>query len=169
MSGDEAAMNILVPIDGSEYAAAALDAVARRPWPQGTNVRLVHVIPSAALAAAMYAPPPPAMAMATSQTWPAELVEAHARMSEHAQQLLAQAQARLQSAGIAAEIRMREGDARDEIVEEARDFRADLIVMGSHGYTGLKRFLLGSVAQSVLLHAPCSVEIVRTPEQRAAE
>ena len=37
----------------------------------------------------------------------------------------------------------------------------DLIVVGSHGYSGIKRWLLGSVAQSVVSHAPCSVEVVR--------
>lgn len=47
------------------------------------------------------------------------------------------------------------------IVEEAERWRADLIIVGSHGYGPVKRFLLGSVSQAVALHAPCSVEIVR--------
>ena len=47
------------------------------------------------------------------------------------------------------------------IVDEAKDWPADLIVVGSHGYSGVKRWLLGSVAQSVVSHAPCSVEVVR--------
>ena len=46
-------------------------------------------------------------------------------------------------------------------VDEATEWPADLIVLGSHGYTGLKRWLLGSVAQSVVAHASCSVEVVR--------
>ena len=56
---------------------------------------------------------------------------------------------------------MRDGDPRSAIVDEAEEWGADLIVVGSHGYTGLKRWLLGSVAQSVVGHAPCSVEVVR--------
>jgi nucleotide-binding universal stress UspA family protein len=56
---------------------------------------------------------------------------------------------------------VRYGDARSCIVDEAKEWGADLIVVGSHGYTGLKRLLLGSVAQSVVTHAPCSVEVVR--------
>ena len=162
-------MNVLLPIDGSEYAAAALEEVAGRPWPEGARVRLLHVIPSAALSASLYSPPPPAMAMPSSRTWPAELVETHRRLTEYAQRLLVQAEARLQESGLAVDTRMREGDPRDEIVQEAQSWPADLIVMGSHGYTGIKRFLLGSVAQSVLTYAPCSVEIVRTREQRAAD
>ena len=47
------------------------------------------------------------------------------------------------------------------IVDEAERWGADWIVMGSHGYTGLKRMLLGSVSQAVSMHAKCSVEIVR--------
>jgi nucleotide-binding universal stress UspA family protein len=56
------------------------------------------------------------------------------------------------------------GAPKRAIVEDAESFGADLIVVGSHGYGALKRFLLGSVAQSVALHAPCSVEIVRRAE-----
>ena len=48
------------------------------------------------------------------------------------------------------------------IVDEAENWKADLIVVGSHGYTGIKKWLLGSVAQSVVSHAPCSVEVVRS-------
>jgi nucleotide-binding universal stress UspA family protein len=59
---------------------------------------------------------------------------------------------------------LREGKADLEIVDEARDWGADLIVIGSHGYTGLKRLVLGSVAQSVVGRAPCSVEVARRKE-----
>lgn len=60
-----------------------------------------------------------------------------------------------------AEAAVREGGPREVIADDAKAWSADLIVVGSHGYTGLKRFLLGSVAQSVVGHAPCSVEVVR--------
>jgi hypothetical protein len=45
---------------------------------------------------------------------------------------------------------------------------ADLIVVGSHGYRALERFLLGSVSQSVVSHAACSVEVVRCPQRDLA-
>ncbi len=47
------------------------------------------------------------------------------------------------------------------ILEEAENLETDLIIVGSHGYGAVKRFLLGSVSQAVALHAKCSVEIVR--------
>jgi nucleotide-binding universal stress UspA family protein len=55
-----------------------------------------------------------------------------------------------------------DGSPKKVIVEEAERWGADLIVIGSHGYGPVRRFLLGSVSQAVALHAPCSVEIVRS-------
>ena len=60
----------------------------------------------------------------------------------------------------------REGDARSVIVDEAQKWSADLVMLGSHGYTGIKRLLLGSVALLVVSHAPCSVEIVRRKQTK---
>jgi nucleotide-binding universal stress UspA family protein len=54
------------------------------------------------------------------------------------------------------------GDAREIILANASEWPADLVVVGSHGRRNLKRLLLGSVAESVARHAPCSVEIVRS-------
>ena len=64
-------------------------------------------------------------------------------------------------AGFKTSIATPDADARHAIVEAATVWPADLIVIGSHGRTGLDRFLLGSVAESVMRHAPCSVEIVK--------
>jgi nucleotide-binding universal stress UspA family protein len=62
------------------------------------------------------------------------------------------------------------GDAKTKIIENATKWGADLIVVGSHGWKGLNRFLLGSVSEAVARHAPCSVEIVRIrPASHAAE
>jgi nucleotide-binding universal stress UspA family protein len=57
------------------------------------------------------------------------------------------------------------GVAKDVIVGEAERWGAELIVMGSHGYRGLKKLWFGSVSQAVALHAPCSVEIVRPSKE----
>ena len=61
------------------------------------------------------------------------------------------------------------GHPADVILDRANRWGTDLIVVGSHGYSGLKRFLLGSVSQNVSSHAKCSVEIVRTPDASEAE
>jgi phosphoglycerate kinase len=64
---------------------------------------------------------------------------------------------------------MIDGDPADEVLKFADEIGADLIAMGSHGRTGLRRFLMGSVSRQVLDHAKCPVLIVRTPEQRLVE
>lgn len=56
---------------------------------------------------------------------------------------------------------MREGDARDTIVETAKEKACDIIIMSTHGRSGIRRALLGSVAEDVLRHAPCPVLLVR--------
>jgi nucleotide-binding universal stress UspA family protein len=53
------------------------------------------------------------------------------------------------------------GSAGETILDEAEKWDADMIVLGSHGYSALQRFLLGSVSHAVATHAHCSVEIVR--------
>jgi nucleotide-binding universal stress UspA family protein len=54
-----------------------------------------------------------------------------------------------------------EGDPGHEIVRVAEELNADLIVLGTHGYTGWKRFTIGSVAELVVRHAPCAVLTIR--------
>ena len=58
-----------------------------------------------------------------------------------------------------------EGDPAEEIIRHAAEARADLIVMGTHGRTGLARLLMGSVAEKVLRGATCSVLVVKMPQR----
>lgn len=67
----------------------------------------------------------------------------------------------LRTAGLKAVPVSREGDPAETIVEFAKDHEVDLIVVGTHGRTGLRRLLIGSVARNVTLHAPCSVLVAR--------
>ncbi len=64
---------------------------------------------------------------------------------------------------VALEHRFVEGDAATEILRQAGETKADLIVMGTHGRKGLTRFLMGSVAEQVVRRAPCPVVTVKTP------
>jgi nucleotide-binding universal stress UspA family protein len=66
-------------------------------------------------------------------------------------------------ANVRAERRLKEGDPAAEILRAAREALADLIVMGTHGRTGLVRLLMGSVAEQVVRKAPCPVLTVKTP------
>ncbi len=59
----------------------------------------------------------------------------------------------------------REGSPKEVIVDEAEQWDADLIVVESHGYGNVEKFVLGPVSQAVASHAPCSVEIVRQKDQ----
>lgn len=83
---------------------------------------------------------------------------------EEAQTAVKNAEKRIrESQGAALEIssKITEGHTLTEILDEAASWEADLIVLGSHGRRGLRRFLLGSVSSAVASHADCSVEIVR--------
>jgi nucleotide-binding universal stress UspA family protein len=85
---------------------------------------------------------------------------------KHGQELVQQAEKVLNKAGYKTQTAVEEGDPNSKIIDQAKKWKADLIVMGSHGRKGLNRFLMGSVAQTVSRHAPCSVEIVRVPGNR---
>jgi nucleotide-binding universal stress UspA family protein len=65
------------------------------------------------------------------------------------------------ASGLEINTRIISGPAGEAILDEAERWGADLIVLGSHGYNGWQRFLLGSVSHAVATHAHCSVEIVR--------
>ncbi len=85
----------------------------------------------------------------------------HAEMRRRAQELVDRARVRLEAAHVRVRGELYEGDARELILRCADDWQPDVIVVGSHGRRGLERFLLGSVAEGVVRHAPCSVDGVR--------
>jgi nucleotide-binding universal stress UspA family protein len=143
-------MKVLLAVDDSPYSMEAVAAVGVRPWPPGTSVRV--------LSAVQQIPP------AAADLWydaGDSLERARQELVKRAEQLTGRAVEALRHAVVMAEAIVREGDPRSVIVDEAKDWDADLIVLGSHGYTGFKRWLLGSVAQAVVSHAACSVEAVR--------
>jgi nucleotide-binding universal stress UspA family protein len=148
-------MKVLLAIDSSEYSAQAIKEVAKRPWPPKTIVRVISVVEPV---------PPPAVELWYDASGSLEQVQQ--QMTKRATELTQKTSERLKRKGLKIESAVREGDARSVIVDEARKWSADLIVLGSHGYTGIKRLLLGSVASSVVSHAPCSVEIVRRKQTK---
>lgn len=148
-------MKILLAVDDSEYSNAAVREVAKRPWPRGTSVRVLTVVE-----------PFPPIAIEPWYGGRESLVNIDKEMKKRAQDLLKKTAASLKKMRIKTQSVVLEGDARFVIVHEAEKWKADLIVMGSHGYTGIKRLLLGSVASSVVSHAPCSVEIVKHQQKK---
>ncbi len=151
-------MNIILAIDNSNYSAEAIREVATRTWPTNTVVRVLSVVEPVT---------PPA-----AELWydaGGNLDRVQQEMTKRATELTTNAAVRLEGKGFIVETAVRHGDPRSEIVDEAGDWSADLIVMGSHGYTGIKRLLLGSVALSVVSHAPCSVEVVRRKQEKTSQ
>ncbi len=91
----------------------------------------------------------------------ATLEEIRAELQTTGQARGAEALAARGEPGATVRYQLREGDARDGILDLARISGADLVVVGSHGRRGLRRLLLGSVAEAVVRHAPCSVLVTR--------
>jgi nucleotide-binding universal stress UspA family protein len=143
-------MRILVAIDGSEPSGVAVRAVSHRPWPAGSVVRVL------AVARPVIPPGELPFSGAAYDQMTRELVKEASTVAERAADAV-------RGTGLSVEPAVREGDPRTEIVLEADKWGADLIVLGSHGRTGMKRWLMGSVAEYVVRHAPCSVEVVRVP------
>jgi nucleotide-binding universal stress UspA family protein len=143
-------MRILLAIDGSESAGSAVREVRSRTWPPGSLVRVL------AVARPLIPPGELALAGAAYDQMTRELVEETGRVAAIASEAL-------QRPGLTVETVVREGDPRTEILAEAEKLDADLIVIGSKGRTGVARWLMGSVAEYVVRHAPCSVEVARDP------
>ena len=146
-------MKILLAIDGSKYAEDATEAVKHALTAKNADVLVLAVVEPQIISN------PPQMAAGYAP----EQAERMKELGKCAAERVARAAERLRAAGFTVGKRVVEAEARSGILESAAEWQADLIVVGSHGRRGLRRFLLGSVAESVARHAPCSVLIVRTP------
>jgi nucleotide-binding universal stress UspA family protein len=145
-------MKVLVAIDNSDCSSAAVNAVADRSWPTATKFEVITVVEPLA---AQYC-----FAGARNLD---SMLEVEKQILEYSQQVVDGKVAQL--AAIFGKGRVSgkviEGPIADTIIDHAREEKCDLIVVGSHGRTGIKKFLLGSVATKVASHAPCSIEIVK--------
>ena len=142
-------MKILVAIDDSKHSAAAIDGVANYFKPQTTEVRILHVLTPIVLSA------PPQMSRGYAPELEQQGIQARALIDKYAQQLRA--------AGYKVDSAVESGDVRECIIDSAARWHADLILLGSRGHKGMGRLLLGSVAESVVRHANCSVLVARLP------
>lgn len=146
-------MKILLAIDGSSFSDVAVAEIARRPWPAGSEIKVLSVFEL---------PLPP-----TPEAWaiPPEYFEELTSSARSKARTIVEAaietlkKALGESAAINGEYV--QGSPKSVILDEAERWGADLIVVGSHGYRAWERFLLGSVSQAVVAHAKCSVEVVR--------
>lgn len=139
---------ILVAVDFSEESRSALACAAEMASKFGASLTLVHVVEP------HFGPPDTDVPLLTGEQSDAEeFAEAKLELSGLAEQMLGQCRV--------VETVVRGGLAFFEITEAAKALGADLIVVGTHGYTGLKRALLGSTAEKVVRHAPCPVLVAR--------
>jgi len=144
-------MKILLAIDGSKCSEAATRLLTAQVKAENTEVRLLHVVE----------PFPESLAKEMGAKDYANFAGARLQRRTWAGELLAQAVEKLHTAGFKVTSSIEEGDPRSVILDAAEGWGADLIVVGSHGRTGLERFLIGSVSEAVARYARCSVEIVR--------
>lgn len=145
---------ILVPYDFSPHAAAAFTTALDLAPRLGAAVHLVHVVqsPTAFYAGFDGAVPPPA-------------VDTQA-LREGATEELRKVVAGVEDPPGPAEVHVTEGiNVAQEICDTAQAVEADLIVMGTHGRTGLAHVFLGSVAERTLRDAPCPVMTVHSAEE----
>lgn len=149
-------MKILLAIDGSKSAQAALRMIPIQVRPEGNQVRVLHVLEE------------------ISSYLSADLIPHGVRITpnierdrrEQGNKLLQQAAATLRKQGFRTSQALETGDPKEKIIQHAARWGADLIILGSLGLKGLSRFLMGSISEGVTRHAPCSVEVVRTRENR---
>jgi nucleotide-binding universal stress UspA family protein len=146
-------MKILLATDGSNCSEAAVNTVAGHSWPEGSELKILSAtdIPNVSATEAWMLPDNYYTALDGAAKGRAEKA-----VKTAAGRIRSGKASRLE---IITEVK--DGHAKDVILDEAEKWGADLIVLGSHGYSGWQRFLLGSVSHAVAIHAHCSVEIVR--------
>lgn len=141
---------ILVPVDFSEFAIKGLRYAARFAEQFGATLVLVHVVEPVHYPESVIIPP--------------AMEEANRERLKLARAALTKFVKKQVPAGITTEATTRLGQPFTEILGAAKDFEADLIVIATHGHTGLKHLFLGSVAERVVRLAPCPVLTVRAHE-----
>ena len=146
-------MKILLAIDESIHSRAAADFVSAMRWPLDAEIIVLTVASPMVVAHSLVDAGGLSVLRAAEE----------GNVQDH-QELVSGVERDLREHGYPTSARVMSGDAREAIVEIARLEGVDLIVVGSHGRTGLGKLLVGSVASDVVTHAPCSVLVVKRPK-----
>lgn len=145
-------MKILVASSGSyEDDVEPAHTAGSFPWPEGSEIHVLSI--AEVIRPVMTGMVPDAI----------DTGEVQVRTDDEAKATAKRTAMRFRSRGYQAEGFSMEGDPETAILEHARKWPADLIVVGSHDRTRLEKLLMGSVSESVVKHAPCSVLVLRHP------
>lgn len=145
---------ILVPTDFSEFSQRALDHAVGLADAFGSELHVLHVLTSPALG----------LGDATGTAYSKSFAEYEQDLREEAENRLKELPIQLPEPGGRITRATRVGSAFVEIIQYSKSKNIDLIVMGTHGRSGLKHVLLGSVAERIVRKAPCPVLTVRDPD-----
>ena len=140
-------MKILIAVDGSEYSQEAINTIPKVFNPETAEIKVLYVLAPISISA------PPQMA----RGYAPEMAEVEKQLPFD----LNDSVQKLRTAGFTANAVVEIGEVRTTILDFADSWEANMVVVGSHGRHGILRLLLGSVAESVVRHAPCSVLVVR--------
>lgn len=146
---------LIVGVDGFPASQPIINQIIRRKWPANAEIKLVTAIGPYVF----YAGDPMGVPGAIGFEAQAEIRRQEMDEAKRVQQLYLD---ELAAAGLTATGDIIEGDAKRVLLEEAERWHADCIFLGTRGFSGVTRFLLGSVSSAVVARAHCSVEIVRT-------
>jgi len=134
---------IVLATDGSKFSALAADRAIAFAQSYGGELRILSVVD-------------------VPTEFYAEAPQAVDDLVKKAKEFVARIKQQAEAAGIRAETFVGEAEAHEAITNLAKEQKADMIVLGSHGRTGLRRLLMGSVAEKVIGYATCPVLVVRT-------
>lgn len=155
---------VLVPLDGSPLAEEALAHARPLAKQSSSRIVLLRVVAPSLSPAAMAVPVADA-SWATAMAQAELLAEARAAEEKEARSYLQKVRRRLTRAGIETEVWLETGEAAERILEVAQLAGADLIVMSTHGRSGLRRMIFGSVAEAVLRQASIPLLLIRSQPQ----
>jgi nucleotide-binding universal stress UspA family protein len=147
-------VKILIGVDGSPYSKAAVDRLATFPFPKDTEVLVLSAAPTAALAYAVGEPP--------AASYAPQLFEDELKLH---QEIAARFEGQVRERGLKVRAIVLQGDPREALIDTAKKEHVNLIVVGSHGRTGMTKLIMGSVANHVVTHAPCDVLVVKLSRQ----
>ena len=139
---------IVVPLDFSTLAEHALEAAKDYGREFGSKLVLVHAVE-------------PIVQPVEYAIVPSDMAEINLRQAAASRKRFEEVKSALQSEGLTCEVEVKVGRPWQVIVETAKSVKADLIIIPTHGYGGIKHLLLGSTAERVVQHAECSVLVVR--------